>query len=217
MNKLLSISLIALFAVTFAHGDIIAVMNLGEPGDGNFGVAPNGLYATSFTTGNLSGGYELTILGFLYGSTGSSSDNLTVSLYSSLSGVPDYSLASNVAAGGAAGDARSIDLSGTHLDANTEYFVVFSALVATDIQTTSSENETSGDVGLVGSGWEIGNGHYYKYSTNPWTEFDDNPAKIIVGVIPEPSVHLLILSGGGIVFVSHRWRALAKGKQEELS
>lgn len=40
---------------------------------------------------------------------------------------------------------------------------------------------------------------------------------IIVGAIPEPSVHLLILTGGGIVFVGHRWRTHAKGKQEKTS
>jgi len=38
---------------------------------------------------------------------------------------------------------------------------------------------------------------------------------IIVGAIPEPSVHLLILTGGGIVFVGHRWRTRAKARQEE--
>ena len=218
MKTLYAAALTALFTATLAHGDIIAVSNLGEITDGDTLISENLYQATSFTTGNLPGGYELSSIGFQYGTGGAEDGKVNLFLFSSDFDAPGGALTGGSAPAGAADEIKYVDLSWS-LDPNTQYFVVLHGSVNNEgIRTTSSSNETPGDIPTVGVGWDIGNSRWTKAGANGWSTVGGaNPFKIRVNVVPEPSVHLLILTGGGFVFVGHRWRTRAKGKQEESS
>ena len=218
MKTLYASALTALFAATLAHGDIIAVSNLGETTDNKTAVNENLLIATSFTTGDLGGGYELSSIGFQYGLSGAGPDELEVFLYSSLNGKPENPITGKFATAGVEGDIKSVNLS-HDLDANTMYFVLLKASAGNSVYAavTSSTDQTPGDIPSVGAGWGIGDSQWFKAGATPWEDYGSEPLKISVNVVPEPSVHLLILTGGGFVFVGHRWRTRAKGKQEESS
>ena len=215
MRKQFTTALVALFTAALSYGDLIAVSNFAESENGSTGINSTSLNATSFTTGDLAGGYELNTLGFQYGTSGGTSANMTLSLYSSLVGEPGTSIAANFAPGGTSGEYKEVHIGGAgtiHLDASTEYFVVFESTAATTVEFTTSSNETSGDVGTVGSGWAIGNNHWKNDGGTGWAAITTHPARISVGVIPEPSVHLLLLMGGGFVVVGHRWRTRTQAK-----
>ena len=215
MKTLYTTTLVALCAATLSYGDIIAVSNFAESENGGIGVNSTSLHATSFTTGDLAGGYELNTLGFQYGSSGGSSDNMTLFLYSSLAGEPGSSIADNFAPSGAPGDYKEVLIGGVgtiHLDASTEYFVIFESISTTSVEFTTSNNDTSGDVGIVGNGWAIGNNHWKNDGGAGWETNTTHPIRLSIGVIPEPSVHLLLLMGGGFVVVGHRWRTRSQAK-----
>ena len=201
-NKYITL-LTALFAATLAHGDL-AVSNLGETTDGDTLISENLFQATSFTTGNLDGGYKLSTIGFEYGAGGAEDNKVELFLYLSEFNVPgSIPLAARIAPGGAAGEIKYVDFSAHAdlLDPSTEYFVVLrGSLNNENIAETSSSSDVQGDIPTVGDGWSIGNSRWTRAGVSGWSNIGENPLKIEVNVIPEPAtLSLIALLGGGLL------------------
>ena len=200
MKKLIPATLVAICAATLSYGDIIAVSNLGEITNDDTLISSNLEQATSFTTGNLTGGYELSTIGFQYGTGGAEDGKVNLFLFSSDFDAPGGALTGGSAPAGAADDIKYVDLSWS-LDPNTQYFVVLDGSDSNEgIRTTSSSTENQGDIPTVGDGWDIGNSRWTQAGANGWSNIGANPLKISVNVVPEPAtLSLIALVGGGVL------------------
>ncbi len=208
MNRIVLISLSSLFAGMLAHGNIIAVSNLPESSTPNGVKAQNIEFAISFTTGDLTGGYELLAISYTQGedeNTGFGQLRIVNSDVPAGGGNPIGSaLNGGNMLSSAAGQEQTINLPvATSLSSNTEYFAVFQSTTSDflTLADTVSSNETPGDPGIVGNGWKIGNKTLFRTLGNfGWAE-TNQPLKIGVTVIPEPTViSLVALFGGGLLF-----------------
>ena len=212
MNKIKTMALGLLSMATLSFGDVIAVSNLSEANHSPNSAEGTGIeLAVSFTTGNLASGYTLTAITYIQGQSAGSG---RMGIYESSAGIPS----GNPLNGGdmptsAAWTEQTIDLSGytTTLDPNTEYFAVFKSLSSSDLISladTASPNETQGDSGVVGTGWNIGDKTLSRPLDGTWQDLGNYPLKIGVTVIPEPAVAgLIALFGSGFIFIHRLFRS----------
>jgi len=147
-------------AMTNTTQAAMAVSNLDEFTSGAISFGDDRYAAVSFTTGDLA--TQMSSVKFAIGTQGGYQES-TVAIYSSSTSSPGTLLGLWTYPGGAAGATVSVDTSNFNLSADTEYFLVFSSTHTggpPNIAATNRPDETVGDVGLVGSGWSIGNIHY---------------------------------------------------------
>ena len=210
MNKIKIIALGSLLfsLATLSFGDVVAVSNLSEADRSPNSATGTGIeLAVSFTTGDLAGGYTLTAITYIQGELAGSG---WMGIYESSNRIPSNNpLNGDDMPSSAAWTEQTIDLSGftTTLNPSTEYFVVFKSLSSSDsisLADTASSNETAGDTGIVGTGWNIGNNTLSRPLDGTWSDLGNYPLKIGVTVIPEPAVAgLVALFGSGFIFI-HR-------------
>ena len=150
-----------------AEGEVL-VSNINQPlQSGGFVVTSSVTAAQGFRTGTNTSGYELTSVDLHVHTAPSNSADVTVSIYSAVSGNPGVSRHTLVTPGTITAGANTFAApTGTFLAAETPYFVVV------DDATTSIDfrlSQTTSDAeGSNAGGWTIENGRLWK-SAGDWT------------------------------------------------
>ena len=225
MKKLYTSTLIALFAATFTYGDLIqAIGNLTTSDSTSTQTYSSSEYfAGAFHTGTHPtetgwNNFTLTLKVSTHGSWPSGKIELW---HADTDGIPttrakSYELPATQPSDGLV----TVGSPGAYkIYENTDYAIIIHATEGGSGSVIVTQHTTDDDPGTA-PGWVLGKS--VTKSSNGGSTWDDSlknrlQMAINVDVIPEPSVQLLILTGGGFVFVSRRWRTRAKGKQEEIS
>ena len=207
MKKQYVTLLTALFAVTFAHGDLVqAIGNLTATQSGLRSYSNTEYWATAFHTGTApsDGGWTNFSLSVQTHDGDWPATGTYIELWSTdgISDNPDYKAHSfSLVVSQPSGGLTTVESpSGFKLLENHDYFVVIRADTGTGYSELTDETTTLDPTPLAG--WNLGKTWQSSDSGTSWSDLSSEKMQVSVGVIPEPAtLSLIALLGGGIIAV----------------
>jgi hypothetical protein len=182
------------------------VSNLGQTQTGSSPIASDAWIAQLIITGTNSGGYVLNSVQLLMDPSSGSPGGFTVSIYSSLSGVPNNSLGAFSGADPVAGGILTYTSSGYALSPDTPYFIVLTASTpaaegAYDWSANNLREITGNDM------WQIIDTYWSSSDGASWTDhIRSNAFQLALYATPAPEPGALgLLALGGMVIGLKRW------------
>ena len=205
--KLSSVLAVTLAAASFVRAQgTLQVSNLGQTPIGSAPIATDSWIAQSIFAGNNSAGYVLNSVQLLMDPSSGAPSGFTVSIYTSLGGLPQNNVGNLVGPDPSAGGVFTYSTSGISLSPSTPYVIVVTA-ASTSAQGAYTWSAETGPSTFGNDQWIIDDTYQSSPDGLNWTEHtrqDVFQMAIYATPAPEPGV-VGLLAAGGLLIGLKRW------------